>query len=278
MALTLNAADNVGFGDIAGIGGLTEMTIAVTLLRTDAVSNARIVSEWGGGATDRAFVLQGIDNDELGLVVQAAGVAFGRRTLGLDLGAGDLVRGVYTWKAGEPVADSIEFWVNGVKQTSRSWIGGVNPAALIDSTLPVDVGRDTSTPSDGMDADWSEFAIWDHRVPDWVAIAYGKGMSPRFYRRGGILYAPLWNTGYLLDQWGGVTGTESGAANAAHPRIYYPAPSPLVIGLEPPPPPHVSPPHIDDGTVTIKATDDASVSIGADDDSVSIREKEAAVV
>ena len=78
--------------------------------------------------------------------------------------------------------------------------------------------RQTSLPGD-----YSEFALWGAKVPDSVAVAYGKGASPAFFRQyNGILYAPLTNTSDLRDVWGGILGTNTSGTNAAHPSVYYP--------------------------------------------------------
>lgn len=273
--LTDGGSDHVGYGDIA-TDGLTAITVAVTVRLTDAAVTGRAVATKANNSfPDIAYTLQIRDTDELGFAVVGSGgspASLAMQTTGLNLASGSLYRIMAWWDA---ALDDIEIWVNGVLEADAVWLGTPGPTAMRVTNAPARVGSAFGA-SLALGVECSELAIWNHVVPQRVREAYGKGMSPRFYRNGGILYAPVVNTDQLRDQWGGVLGVNTGGTNAPHPRVYYPAPSPLTMGHAPPP--HISPPHIDDGTVALKAVDAASVSIGAEDDSVSIREKETATV
>jgi hypothetical protein len=115
----------------------------------------------------------------------------------------------------------LEIWVNGVSKSLTSEnLDSVT--SLGNSTTTVEVGSESDETLDAVDGNYSEFAMWNHNIPNWVKIAYGKGMSPAYYRNGGLLYSRLANTGFLRDEWGGVNPTSSGVANAAHPITFYP--------------------------------------------------------
>lgn len=272
MAIDMAPADDarVEFGDIAAIAGLTKMSVALTV-NVDVVQLLRLVGQWGAGATQQAFLVSIAVTNELSLAVSLT-ATFGRRTSALDISAGDLLRFLITWDGSAAVDDSMKFWVNGVEEANVAWVGGTNQASLRNAIGDVFVGREQASGNDGVDGQYSEVAIWDHIVPDWVAIAYGKGMSPRFYRTGGILYCKMVNTGYLIDEWGGNDGTNTGGVSAAHPRVYYPAPS--LIGA--PPAAAVAP--VTAKTISVAATHDATVGVPSGAGSISVKEKDEATI
>ena len=224
MAVRLLGADNarVDFGDIAALSGLTAFTVAFTFTpSTTTATNRRFVSQWDSLVARQAFLVQVVDNDEIGFVVSAGDATyFGKKTTGLDLASGSTYRVVCTIAFGGP--PTIHIWVNGSDEALADFVGTSNVTQMINSVEFVQVGHETAEAADGSDGDYSEVALWSAVVPDAVAIAYGAGFSPKFWRTSGILYAPLWNTNYVTDQYAG-RGAHSGATDAAHPRMYYPA-------------------------------------------------------
>ena len=223
MAVNLLSASDarIDFGDIAAIGGQTEITVSITF-KPSTMSTNRIVGKWGTG---HAMLMQGVNTDEIGFVVQGPGPLntqfFGRQTTDLNVTAGTLYRVVARWKASTP---EMQLWVNGVDRTVVEFVGS-NPAAtsIADNDESLQVGHETSTATDGIDGDYSELAVHFSFMPDDYCVAYGKGYSPRFYRRSGLLYCPMWNVGNLRDLWGANHGTNSSGTSAAHSSIILPS-------------------------------------------------------
>jgi hypothetical protein len=117
----------------------------------------------------------------------------------------------------------MEIWVNGVSQTVGVYLGlDGTPASLGNATSAIQVGHETAESIDGIDADYSEFAIHTSYMPDQYCVAYGLGYSPRFFGQTGFLYCPMWSATQLLNLWGSAVGTNSNGANAAHPPVIKP--------------------------------------------------------
>lgn len=229
MAIELLGAgdDRLEFGDISGIAGLTDMTIAFTIKTTGTLTGERLMGQWESAGLAQAFLCQLVDTNEIGFVVSDGTDSvnfFGRKTTDSPIAVDSLLRVVCTVALGTP---DVEIWVNGSIRADISWFSG-SSASIVDSNKVVFVGHEAESSADGVDGDYSEIAIWNHKVPDWVAIAYGKGFSPAIYRSGGLLYCKAINTGFLIDEWGGNTVTNTGGANAVHPSIIYPY-SPQII-------------------------------------------------
>lgn len=229
MAVELLGAgnDRIDFGDIAALAGKTALTVAFTLLPDNNTDVLRLLSQWGNtAASEQCFLSATAFARRPGIVVYNGGNYFGRSCDNNVLTAGVQSRVLMTWATGTP--NVIHIWVDGVDQPVSAWSGNANVASLLNSVRSVQLGHETDEAIDGVDGDYAELAIWDVVVPNWFAIAYTThGLSPRFCRNGGILYAPLWNTGTLNDEWGGIAGAQVGAANAAHPRVFYPSPPAL---------------------------------------------------
>lgn len=223
--LTGGSGDNVNFGDVA-TDGLTAMTFAFTLLYG---SPGRFTTK-GNDEGVRSWDAHSAVGGNIQFNVFSASQIYSRKTTSLDLTAGQLYRIVVTWLASPK---DMEYWVNGVLEPDAIGFNG-SVASIRATSGPFKMGAPDWGAAVG--GDYSEVAIWDHVVPQWVREAYGKGMSPRFYRRGGIFYCKMVNTDYLIDEWGGMDGVNSGGANAPHPRIYYPAPSPSRWAPAPPTP------------------------------------------
>jgi hypothetical protein len=224
MAINLLGASDakVSYGDMAAIAGLTALTVSITFNASSIANDERICSQWS--SNPQAWLIANVDTDEIFfLVAQDAGgtVRKGVKTTDTNFATGTLYRCVFRWRASD---QAMQIWVNGVSKTTTAFAdaGGGAPSSINNSTAAVTVGKDSPGDVDGWDADYSEFALHSAYMPDDYCIAYGKGYSPKFYRRNGILYAPFINTNTLRDQWGGLTGTNTAGTAAAHPRVIYP--------------------------------------------------------
>lgn len=223
MAVNLLGSSNarVDFGDIAGIGGATALTIAFTLRPTVALpaSGGRIVTQWGNGASEPAFLVGATDTDEIAIVVSnGVGAFYGKKTTGLNMVDGTTYRVVTKVN---PPSNVGAIWVNGAAEAIDVFLAS-NNLTILNSIRSVQVGHETDEAVDGVDADYSEVAIWPEYVPDWFCGAYGRGFAPSFYRRNLIFYAPLINTSHLREVARGVLGTNTAGTDAAHPSMLYP--------------------------------------------------------
>lgn len=223
MAITLPGASNgsIDFGDLAALAGVTELSVAVTFLASSIADNERICGQWGSSAANRGFLVQVTDTDEIGFVLDGGGAStfFGRKTSGLNLVTGTRYRMLLTFSATGP---TIAIYVNGSAQGSLAeFVDSDAVAAMRDSNASVQVGHESASGTDGIDADFSEFALWSRALSADEAIAYTKGFSPAHLRRGGILYSRLLNTADLVDRWGGVSPSNTAGTTAAHPPVFY---------------------------------------------------------
>ena len=217
----------------------TQLTIALTLRLTAAsVDQRRIVSQWGDHPSEQSILLQVVNTDELGFITCNGALAYnGRQTTGLNLANGSLYRIVARTNR---ALDLNDIWVNGVSESVTGFIGNSTFGGCgggLASGNRVQLGHETDEAIDGLDADYSEFAIWTEYVPDWFCEAYGKGYAPTFYRPNLILYSPLFNTSHLRDVAGGLAGTNTAGTNATHPSMLYPASGLFSATFEDPPPP-----------------------------------------
>ena len=228
MSVTMaDATDRVEYGDIAAISGLTGITVAYTILPSGSIdATARVFQQWTNvGGAEQAFVCGITDTNELGWLVgnNGAGGFFGRKTTDLDIVVDTLYRFCLTWDAGG--GGSMKVWVNGVSRNIVENVGSVNIVTIQNSPAQVALGHETVQGRNPLVGDYSELAIWNHAVPDWVAKAYGEGFSPSFYRTGGILYDRLLGTN-SFNEWGADEPVHTGTVKAAHPSIIVPvAPS-----------------------------------------------------
>ena len=227
MAVTLvgSGNDRIDFGDMSAIAGLTGMSIAITI-KPSTVTAERIVTQWGGSGSEQAFLAQ-CENSSgtVGFVVRGGAAVHNGRKTGNVLSNGATSRLLWSWDT--PGDHNI--FHNGTDESLSTFIADDNVTSLTDSPNAVQVGHETDETADGIDGDYSEFAIWDHKVPDWVGLAYSSGgFSPLFYPEGLILYSRLTNTSDTDDIIGGLAGALTGGANAAHPSMIYPS-SPLVM-------------------------------------------------
>ncbi len=240
MAIAFDSGENLSYGDPSWLAGLSTVTMAVTvLLDSPFVGHSRMFGQWGPTAADWGALIRCLTNspsdpDEIAFGVADTSGVWGIRTTGSLLVGDSLLRILCRHTGGGSAGcDSGDIWVNGVKASCTQWQPGVH-TTIRDSGQPITVGRDVHQTA--LEGAYSEAAIWDSDVPDWVAVAYGKGMSPRFYPHGLQFYAPIWNTDHVNDLARGITPSDTGTpANAAHPGMYYPA------GYFPSGPPGVAP-------------------------------------
>jgi hypothetical protein len=226
MAINLLGASNarVDFGDLAVDAGLTAITVSITVLASSIADNERLAQHWGNAGSKQSWVAAITNTNELGFAISDAanaGVLFlGRQTTDLDFATGTLYRCVFRWRA-SPKA--MEIWVNGVNRTVATFVADDDVATLVNSTSSIFVGHETEELNDGIDGDYSEFAIHPVYMPDHYCVAYGNGYSPRFFTRNESFYCPLRGTSNLLDIWGHAVGTNSSGTSAAHPVVIQPA-------------------------------------------------------
>lgn len=221
MAVSLLGASDarVDYGDIAAIAGASALTVAVTIKFSAAPTALPMVTQWSDvGFANAAFFLGSQVSGAVKLLTSdGSGNYYGKETTSLTTTNG----GTYRICAKvNPASNVGAIWVNGTAETVTAFVGSSN-ITLANSGSSVLVGRETASPSDGQDGEYSEVAIWAEYVPDWFCEAYGKGFAPSFYQSGLVLYAPLFNTSHLLDVKGGVTGTNTGGTDAAHPSMIY---------------------------------------------------------
>lgn len=252
VELTNATADRVEFGDIA-TDGLTALTVAVTLKVGAVPVDARNILGKANAWPDQAFSITVKSTQDIGfLIVSNANALFGEITTGNLLVNGALSRILCTWT--NVGGQAIEIWHNGVQASTFSW-WALNPTEVRASAAPFWIGHRGFSAANAMGGDYAEVAVWNHVVPRWFREAYGKGLSPRFYRNGGILHNEVWNTDHLRDRWGGILGVNTGGANARHPGVYYPPPPQLAPSLA-----VAGPPSLGD-LIALAASDDSQVAL-----------------
>jgi hypothetical protein len=217
----LGSADaKVSFGDVT-MGGETAVTVAVTVLVAGAFVGAgdRFVSKWGNSSGEQSFVLYRPGNNNINFLVSNAANVYGCGTTDTPLSGTPLLVRIVATITLDP--KTCRIWVNGAERTTAN-VFNDSPVTVQNTASSLEVGRETDESVDGVDGDYSELAVWVSAVPDWVAIAYGKGMSPRFYRTTMAICSPLLNTttAGLLDTCAGTAGTNTSGTDAAHPTVY----------------------------------------------------------
>jgi hypothetical protein len=223
-AINLLGASNaqLDFGDVP-MGGETAVSVAVTVRLVSPFSGAsRFVSKWGDDPSEQAFVLIRQDTDEVGLIANDSIFTrkYGCATTDSPLVAGDVARIVGVISVSP---QSCRIWVNGTERTTTLTFTDAPMFSIRDVTTPLQIGHETDEAEDGTDGDFAEVAVWVQAIPDHVAISYGQGFSPQFFRQYlGAFYAPLLNTNTegLRDVWGGILGTNTAGTSASHPPVY----------------------------------------------------------
>lgn len=217
MAINLVGSSNasLGFGDLAGLAGVSGLTVSITLKPSTVASDLRVCGQWNSFASQDSFLLTSTDTNELLWVVVGAAGLFGKKTSTLNLSAGTTYRIVTRWSGSTMGID-----VNGVQYPLTSVFNN-SVTTLNNGANAVRVGE-TADGTNGLDGDYSEFAIHTTLMPNAYAAAYGAGYSPKFWRQNGLLYCRAINSNYLIDEWGGAPVTNASGTTAAHPRIILP--------------------------------------------------------
>jgi hypothetical protein len=220
MAVALGASAHLDFGTVYS-ANQTGLTVALTITPSSA-ANGRIATKWGGDGTfEQSFNLQCFDSGRVLWGIKASsGVSNHQQTSTGTVAIGTLLRIVGRFTA----STTPQLWINGSQASTTTYFSDGTPANASGGTQgEVALGFESDESINGMAGDYAEFAIWLEAVPDWMAIAYGKGLSPRGYRQNGALYCPLSNTSQLVNEWAsGSDGTNTSGTNAAHPSMYFP--------------------------------------------------------
>jgi hypothetical protein len=225
MAVNLLGSSNarIDFGNISGggLGGATQMSIAVTIKLTAAPGAFRLMTQWGNAAAERAYLLGcGADGSVAFVAANNAGQFYGKATTSLTMVNGGLYRIVAKLN---PAGNVGAIWVNGTSHTVVESVASNTSTTVGVPNTNLQIGHETDEAVDGQDADYSEAAVWTEYLPDWFCEAYGKGYAPSFYRKNLHFYAPLHNITHLKDRARqGFTGTNTAGTDAAHPSMLYP--------------------------------------------------------
>lgn len=227
MALyTSDGTGDVQVGSAASSGmypNHSSLTVALTLKVTGTFSSRRIATWWGNGNSEQGWLLGASATDEIAFLTQDGGAYYGRQTTDLDVVNGGLYRIVCTFLGSGVGGMETKIWVNGVSRTVEMVVGNSSFAEFDGAELNVtQIGREQDENVAGVVGEYSEWAMWSAKVPDWVAEAYGKGMSPRFYRTNGMVYIPGLVNGTHRDEFLGQQVTVTSMAAAAHPSVLYP--------------------------------------------------------
>lgn len=212
----------VDYGTGTGFLGATAISVAFTVRTAGTLVGNIFFSKWHSSLSGQSFLVDLVDTDEIEFLVHGSGGTgsnyYGRKTTDSPVTTSTLLRVVCRIELATPFAD---IWVNGaVRADTLAFNNGIT--AMIGGVATICVGRQPARALDGVNGDYGEVAIWFEKVPDWVAIAYGKGWSPLVYRPAGNgMYAPMWNTSALGEIWFGQPGTNTAGTNATHPSMIY---------------------------------------------------------
>ena len=229
MAVSLLGASDarVNFGALtSGIQVKTALSAAFTIRTAATLTGSDFFGQWGPDGVFSMVFLVYRDGNQINYAINGGAFqqyAFG--TTDSPLATSTLLRVVCRWDA-SPLTT---LYVNGVARTVADSFG-TSPAETSNASLsPFAVGYRPDGGIDGVDGEYSEVAVWNEYVPDWVCEAYGKGMSPLCYPHGGVFYAPLWNTtSGLANLWkddagSSYAGTNTAGTDAGHPFVFYPS-------------------------------------------------------
>jgi hypothetical protein len=222
VALVNASSQSIEFPDPAGFGGQTAFTVALTVKITTLADGRYMLSQWGNDLASEAFVLYISSSDEVAIITNdgAGSHFYGKKTTDLNVANGSTYR---ICAKLSPAADTAAIWVDGVSRTiATEFAANTAYTGMTDANRAVLVGRQAGVGS-GLDAEYSEAAFWGEYVPDRVCEDYtSKRMSPLLYPTNLLFYAPLINTAHLRNVITGQAGTiPSGAADAAHPSVFY---------------------------------------------------------
>ncbi len=219
MAIDLTGSNQVHWGDLGAIAGLSNITVQF-LWKAD-FADLSSNQGWFAQFTDPgngSFRVDSGDGTNLDfLLIDSTGSARSRRA---TFTPGQFVEHVIacTWQTSD---DEMTIWDNGVQIDDADGFTGAL-GTLDDSSVDVTMGQDASGAS-CQDGQFSHATIWGRRVTDAEIVSMGANrVSPLFYPADGILHARMTNTGDLRNVWGTEAGTNSGGSNAEQPRIFNP--------------------------------------------------------
>lgn len=215
MAVNIVSASShrIAWGDIAALGGISAITVAITIKFGD-VGGGLIFHQWGTGGD--AFMFSMASADELAFRIENSGT-YGKQTTALNMAAGSTYRIVAKLN---PASNVGAFWVNGANEAIAELFGSAN-VTVRDSSKAIEVGQSVGV-GNSINGELSEAAIWTSYVPDWACEAISKGYSPDVYLPTRVFYAPLTNVSHLGDKHGLAGTNHNSTTDAAHPSMLYP--------------------------------------------------------
>lgn len=221
MAITLvgSGNDRLDFGDPASFAGVTGFSFFIIHKPSSVTNDARIAGQW---SDNFLFAIQ--DSDEIGFVVKetTGPVFYGKKTTDLNMSAGNEYRILVTVAFGSP--PTIHIYVNGTDRTVAEFVGSGNVTEMSDAAQAFQVGHETSSATDGNDGDYSELAIWSRALTglaggEATELTVNNKLPTCIDATGRLIYLPMANTTDLTDQWGSITASLTGGANATHPTM-----------------------------------------------------------
>jgi len=219
MALELlNGGDaRVEFGACSGVNGATQLTVSIWITPdSPKAGGTRLCGRWGSGGNTWLVGTSGT-GDRIEFIVSDGSNLFGERTAASSITLGSLNRVVLRWdyNGGSPVMNA---YINGSADSMTSLYGGT-VTSLNTSTSETFVGHEAAESADGIDGDYSEFAVWSTYLTDTQAQNISNNYAADWYPTDGVVYVPLTNTSTLTDQFNSNDGTQTGASNATHPTV-----------------------------------------------------------
>lgn len=195
----------------------TVLTVAFTF-KPAAITPNRLVSEWGGVTSEQAWMI-GCAAAGIGLTVRGGGAYFVKDSSGFTPVAGTTYHIAARWKGSGAGGTEWALWINGARITLvDGW--AVNPVAeFTDTSQHVELGRETDESINGVDGDYSEWAIWSAALADAVCLDLSNGRLPECYPTNGFMYWRGATITDLADRFGANVLTQSGGSNATHPTM-----------------------------------------------------------
>lgn len=211
--------DNLDFGDHAAALAGTTLSFCFTLHVTNPVAGGnRLLTQWGNSAAKQSFLVQNPGSAKIGVGFSKGTSIFGRRSASAYINADEKINCAVSIDCAVP---TIRMYINGVNDAMEAWIGG-SDREMHQGTTNVQIGHETDEGTDGVDGDYSEIAMWDEVLSDDVLKALSLGFSPRFFQTpNSMFYVAAVTVASLVDEIGGSV-SNTGAADATHPNVYYP--------------------------------------------------------
>jgi hypothetical protein len=222
MAISLLGTNDarIDYGDIAAIAGVSALTVAATIKLSAVPTESPIMTQWSDiGFANAAFFFGGRPSGAVKFLLSDGSASYyGKQTSSLTMVNGGLYRIIAKLN---PAGNVGAIWVNGVSETVVEFVAS-SSITIANSASPVLVGRETSSPHDGLDGEYAEVAIWTEYVPDSFCGDYGLGYSPLFYTSNLVFYTKLTSVSDTSDIIGNIAGINTAGTNADHPAVIYP--------------------------------------------------------